>query len=35
MIEVTGGACGVRGVTTAVLWQAEVKRRAAEHGCEA
>jgi hypothetical protein len=35
MIYVTCGVCGVRGVTTAALWQAEVERRAQEHGREA
>ena len=35
MVYVTCGICGVRGMTTAVLWQAEVERRATEHGREA
>jgi hypothetical protein len=35
MMFLTCGICGVRCVTTAVLWQAEVARRAAANGREA
>jgi hypothetical protein len=34
-VAVTCGVCGRRCVTSAELWQAEVERRAAEHGREA
>jgi hypothetical protein len=33
-LGLTCGRCGGRGGTTAVQWQAELERRAAEHGRE-